>query len=89
MSKSTKLSHKQWERLKTRLTNDYTPSVMMMNSKMREVLGFLPRRYTFWSNRGTGTIKPIQVSEIHLDWYSEPKRTFFLLKYGEYLETRV
>lgn len=85
MSKSTKLSHKQWARLKSRLTNDYSPSVMTMRGKMRNVLGFLPREHTYWSNRGTGQVKPREVSEIHLDWYSEPKRTFFLLKYGEYL----
>jgi len=87
MSKATKLSHKQWARLKTRLTNDYSPSVMTMRGRMRDVLGFTPRVYTFWSNRGTGSVKPIQMTEIHLDWFNEPKRTMFLLKYGEYLET--
>ena len=86
MTKATRLSHKQWDRLKTRLTNDYSPSVMMINSKMRDVLGFLPRRYTYWTTRGSESRKAIQASEIHLDWYSESKRTFFLLKYGDYLE---
>jgi hypothetical protein len=80
MSKSTKLSRTQWARLKSRLTNDYSPSVMFMRSCMRDVLGFTPRDHsTYTEKRGTD-------HTIYLDWYSEPKRTMFLLKYGEYLE---
>ena len=86
MSKSTRLSHMQWAKLHNRLTNDYSPSVMMMKGKMREVLGFLPRRYTYWTTKGSKDRRAYQTSEMHLDWYSESKRTFFLLKYGDYLE---
>ena len=83
MSKSTKLSKKQWAKLKTRLTNDYSPSVMIMRSRMREVLGFTPRDHSTWSpQRGTE-------HTVYLDWFNEPKRTMFLLKYGEYLETSI
>jgi hypothetical protein len=82
--KPTKLTEKQWHLLKTRLTNDYSPSVTMIRSRMRDKLGFTPRTHTFWSNRGTGKKSPQMVSEIHLDWFNDAQRTMFMLKYSEY-----
>jgi hypothetical protein len=83
MGKSIKLFPKDWEKLKNRLTNDYSPSVMMIRTKMRSVLGFVPRNHIVWRHDVGGSY-PIE--QVHLDFYNEPKRTMFLLKYSEYLD---
>lgn len=79
MSKPIVLTTKQWRHLRARLSNDYSPSVMMMTFKMKETLGFTVRHYAEWTaQRGS-------MADVRLDFYNEPKRTMFLLKYGEYL----
>ncbi len=82
MSKPIVLLHHQWERLKNRLTNDYSPSVMMIRDKRKKVLGFVEREH-LWYDHQKG-----YMSHICLDFYDEPKRTMFLLKYSEYLDGR-
>ena len=47
---------------------------------MREVLGFTDREHQWWDPR-TG-----YMTQICLDFYNEPKRTMFMLKYSEYLD---
>jgi hypothetical protein len=80
MSKPIVLSKKQWGKLRTQLTADNAPSVMLMSSKMKEKLGFTVREHR-WYTEQTGS-----QSHICLDFYNEPKRTMFVLKYSEYLE---
>ena len=80
MSKPIVLSHGQWYKLKERLTNDYSPSVMMLSYRMKDKLGFTVREHTAWTERIGYT------NDIRLDFYDEPKRTMFLLKYSEYLD---
>jgi hypothetical protein len=80
MSKSIRMSENDWEQLRARLKNDYSPSVLLIRSKMRNVLGFTDREYTTWDLNGHFT------KEIHLDFFNEPKRTMFLLKYSEYIK---
>lgn len=77
MSKSITLSEKQWSNLKRRLLEDHPPSVILIRDKMRRVLGFTCRMHAVCNYS--------ESYYIHLDFFSEPKRTFFLLKYGEYL----
>ena len=80
MSKPIVLTQDKWYKLKNRLTNDYSPSVMMLSYKLKDKLGFTVREYRAWSEqRG-------YIVDIRLDFYSEPKRTMFLLKYSEYLD---
>lgn len=79
MSKPIVLTTWQWEKLKNRLTNDYSPSVMMLSYRMKDKIGFTVREHRSWTQpRG-------YMMDIRLDFYSEPKRTMFLLKYSEYL----
>ena len=81
MSKPIVLSQREWQKLRNRLTNDYSPSVMMLSYRMKDKLGFTVRVHSEWSER-TG-----YTTDIRLDFYSEPKRTMFLLKYSEYLNS--
>lgn len=76
--KPIKLTEKQWFLLKTRLTNDHSPSVMLVRNKRREVLGFTERRHQVWEAQ-TGYI-----NSVYLDFFDDAKRTMFLLKYSEY-----
>ena len=88
MSKSVKLKHRTWEAIFERIRADYPPSVSMIRDKMRKVLGFTVREHTLYRD-GTDVVYD-HVSdwrdyrtELHLDFYDEPKRTMFLLKYSD------
>lgn len=80
MSKPVILTDPQWGKLRERLTEDYGRSVMLIRSRMRDKLGFVDREHR-WYNPGKG-----YGTHICLDFYNEPKRTMFLLKYSEYLD---
>jgi hypothetical protein len=80
MSKPIVLTQSKWAILRERLTADYSPSVMMLSYRMKDRLGFTVREHREWTQqRG-------YMTDIRLDFYNEPKRTMFLLKYSEYLE---
>lgn len=66
--------------LRERLTEDYGRGVMLIRSRMRNKLGFVDREHR-WYEPGKG-----YGMHICLDFYDEPKRTMFLLKYSEYLD---
>jgi len=53
--------------------------VLLIREKMKKVLGFTSRRHHYFNQEDD------YVEEIHLDFYDEPKRTMFLLKYSEFL----
>jgi hypothetical protein len=92
MSKPIVLSEKAWLKIYNHIANTYPPSVLLIRNKMKEVLGFTSRTHEEWieydtvdrRNVGWGTKECIQT--IHLDFYNEPKRTMFLLRYSEYLD---
>jgi hypothetical protein len=77
------LSLEQWRKLKVQLNRDYPKSVMVLRYKMREVLGFTDRYHNQWVPKMDGGYFD---EVIHLDFYNEPKRTMFLLKYSEYVQ---
>jgi hypothetical protein len=80
MSKPIVLTHPKWAKLRERLTNDYSPSVMMLSYRMKEKLGFTVREHIYWAKQSG------YITDIRLDFYNESKRTMFLLKYSEYLD---
>ena len=81
MSKPIELTHTQFEKLIERLKQDYPPSVIIIRSRMKEKLGFTTREYTEW-DVGVGIRKRCMM----LDFYSEKKRTFFIMKYSDYIQ---
>lgn len=83
MTKPIVLSTGKWIRLKSRLLEDYPTSVVLIRQRSREVLGFVAREYEEWNtdNGHWGMNR-----DVRLDFYNEPKRTMFLLKYSEYLD---
>ena len=82
MPSHIELTVTSWKRLKEQLQRDYPPSVVIIRSKMKSVLGFTDRTY-YPNDPEGGYCRPI----VCLDFFSEKKRTFFLMKYSELLET--
>jgi hypothetical protein len=56
---------------------------MLIREKMKTVLGFTVRRHREWADDPNFGKFPVET--ICLDFYNEPKRTMFLLRYSEYL----
>ena len=69
----------KWFKLLGKMHEDYPLSVFAIRSKMKSTLGFTPRRHHEMDNDGYYN------TSIHLDFYDDLKKTFFLLKYSEYL----
>jgi hypothetical protein len=82
MSKPIILTEEAWVELYQRLSRDNHSSVILIRTKMRAVLGFTVRRHRVWRHDIGGSYP---VDQIHLDFYNEPKRTMFLLKYSDIL----
>lgn len=87
MTKSIELTPKQWARLSERLSQEYPPSVMMIRGAMKLKLGFVTRTHRWveqveWKHG----LKDKQFTAIMLDFYSGKKCTWFIMKYGEYLD---
>jgi hypothetical protein len=80
MTQPIELSQKNWLRLQEQIRDDYPLSVSLIRSKMKKVLGFTPREYNGYSPDNS-----YYRTCVMLDFYSEKKRTFFIMKYGEYL----
>ncbi len=91
MSKSIVLSESQWLKIYNQIARDYPPSVLLIRDRMKSVLGFTSRTHEEWIERkvdprDVGYRTKYCIKTIHLDFYNEPKRTMFLLKYSEYLD---
>ena len=84
MTKPIELSGSQWAKLYAQLKKDYPPSVMLIRDKMRLKLGFVDREYKDWDD-SMGKYGGYRKNCVMLDFYSEKKRTFFIMKYSEYI----
>jgi hypothetical protein len=80
MSRPVRLTESQWMKIYHNIAANYPHSVLLIRDKMRSVLGFTSRTH-HWHDPVSG-----YRSCIMLDFYDEPKRTMFLLKYGDYLQ---
>lgn len=84
MTKPIEISHSQWDKLSKQLYKDYPRSVMLIRERMKSKLGFVVREYKDWSNE-IGKYGGWRKNCIMLDFYSEKKRSFFILKYADYV----
>lgn len=82
MSKPVILSEGSWLKIYNHIAKNYPPSVLLVRSKMRSVLGFTSRTHQARVPKMSGGYNE---TIICLDFYSEPKRTMFLLKYSEFI----
>ena len=74
------LTISQWQTIRAELQTEYPKTVFMLRNKMRDVLGFTVREHKEFVPKMDGGYYDMQ---IHLDFYSENKRTMFLLKFSE------
>ena len=88
MNKSIELNHRQWVSLEAQLTEDYPRSVMLLRSRMKAKLGFTNRVYKDWS-KDIGKYGGYKKHCVMLDFFSEKKLTFFLMKYSDYIQPEV
>jgi hypothetical protein len=84
MAKPIEISHSQWTKLYEQLHKDYPPSVVLIRSRMKSKLGFTPREYKDY-DKNLGKYGGYRKNCVMLDFYSEKKRTFFIMKYSEYI----
>jgi len=80
--KAIQLSKRQWSTIRTLLQDEYPKTVFMLRGKMRQVLGFTVREHQEFVPKLSGGYYENQIC---LDFYSERKRTMFLLKFSELL----
>lgn len=78
--KAVVLSVDQWRKIRVELQKEYPKTVFMLRNKMKNVLGFTVREHKAVVLKPDGGYYEM---EIHLDFYSENKRTMFLLKFSE------
>jgi hypothetical protein len=74
------LTVEQWKTIREELHTEHPRTVFMLRDKMKRVLGFTVREHKEWISKPDGGYSDYQ---IHLDFYSENKRTMFLLKFSE------
>jgi hypothetical protein len=88
MSKSIVISMQQWNKILDAIAKTAPKSLVLIRKNMKETLGFTVQYHTEWVDRnvesrdfGYGT--KYRQETIHLDFYNEPKKTMFLLKYSD------
>lgn len=72
------LTPSTWRKISDSLHTEYPKSVFMLRNRMREKLGFTVREHRHYDNN-----VGYYTNQVHLDFYSENKRTMFLLKHSE------
>lgn len=85
MTKPVILTTGQWKKIREELHTEYPKTVFMLRNKMKQVLGFTVREHKAFIQKPDGGYYDLQ---IHLDFYSENKRTMFLLKWSEILNEK-
>lgn len=85
MTKPIEISYIQWEKLYKQLRKDYARSVLLIRERMKSKLGFTVREYKDWDN-SIGKYGGWRKNCVMLDFYSEKKRSFFILKYADYID---
>ena len=85
--KAIVLSVSQWKTIRSELQTEHPRTVFMLKDKMKRVLGFTVREHKAWIDKPQTIGDDLNLGyseyQIHLDFYSEKKRTLFLLKFSE------
>ena len=79
MAKTLALSYRSWDKLKTKIAEDYGRTTIMISWRLREQLGFTVREHADY-NVEYDDRKPMR-----LDFWDDQMQTMFLLKYSDYL----
>lgn len=74
----------QWLTIREQLQKEYPKSIFMIRDRMRAKLGFTPRDHKHYDKK-----KGYYIEQVHLDFYSENKKTMFLMKFSEVLSVKL
>lgn len=86
MPKPIEISRYQWEKLREQLKKEYPLGVTLIRNRMKERLKFVPREYQDWDNN-LGRYGGWRKNCIMLDFFSEKKRTWFMIKYSDFIQS--
>ena len=75
------MEHTVWKNISSDLSQRHPLSVMLIQRKMKETLGFCVRQYSYFDER-----EHLHKYKIALDFYDEKKKTMFLMTYGHYIK---
>lgn len=76
--KHHELTHKEWYRIRDQIRAEFGDSMILLRSRLRDELGFTPRDHRQWVTKMDGGHWE---TVIHIDFYTEQARTWFLLKF--------
>ena len=85
--KAVILKHREWDKIFTQIKKDYahSPATFLIRGRMKTDLGFTVREHREYKPYEMGYDPDHDyrddASQIHIDFYSESARTFFLLRY--------
>ena len=80
--KAIKMPMHKWYLLYAQLDKDY-PKTLKFRERTKNVLGFTTREQHYRDSNGNN-----YEHRMCLDFFNEPMRTMFLLKYGDYLDRK-
>jgi hypothetical protein len=80
--KAVKMPMHKWYKLYAQIDKDY-PKTLILRERTKNVLGFTTRE-EYYRDRDGNNFE----HRMCLDFFSEPKRTMFLLKYGDFLDRK-
>lgn len=82
-----KLTVEQWQAIRKELQTEHPRTVFMLRDKMKRILGFTVREHKAWIDKPATAGDDLNFGytefQIHLDFYSQNKRTMFLMKFSE------
>lgn len=87
------MPHRVWQNIMLVLTQEYLeePSVLLIRSKMKKVLGFTQRYHKEWVETGrreNGQAYGFYQEYTVLDFYNESARSWFLIKFADQLRDK-
>jgi hypothetical protein len=88
--KAVILTRSSWREIKNIIATEHPISVLAIRDKTKRVLGFTVREHQRWitvKSDDDSIPRGYHKDEIHLDFYSEHKRTMFLLKFSEHIRS--
>ena len=81
------LTVEQWKHIRKELQAEYPRTVFMIRDKMKRILGFTVREHKAWIDEPKTAGDDLNFGyyefQIHLDFFSQNKRTMFLMKFSE------
>ena len=85
MTKLLELTLYQWHGLLVQLEKEFPPNFFSTRNRFKEKLGFTPITYSEW-NENMGKYGGWRKNSVMLEFDSKVKRTWFIMKYADYIK---